>query len=292
MRFFDLHCDTVHRAIKEKVSLYDEMLCASFKKTEYFSEYIGCFAVWIPDELRGPNAWYFFEKSYEKLNREKRNFKHKAILTVEGGAVLGGELKNIKKLKEFGVKILTLTWNGRCEIGDGVGVDGSKGLTDFGASAIKELQENEIFIDISHASEPLFEDVCQIASKPFMSTHSNSKSVCKHRRNLTDKQFEAIRNVNGVVGVTFCNDFLKISKGADIEDVFSHIEYFLSLSGEDTVCIGSDFDGAEVPERLKDISKVYKLYEFMLKKNYSEQMVDKIFFSNAYNFFKRNGQNF
>ena len=182
---------------------------------------------------------------------------------------------------------MTLTWNGTCEIGDGVGVENSKGLSKFGSLVIKEMEKYGIIVDISHASEKLFYDISQTASKPFIATHSNSKCICPHRRNLTDEQFKVIKSFGGIVGITFAKDFLS-QKDAGVTDIIKHIEYFLSLSGENTLSIGSDFDGTDMPKGINDIESVYDLYEQMLRLNYNESLLDKIFYKNAYDFIINN----
>lgn len=180
---------------------------------------------------------------------------------------------------------MTLTWNGKCEVGDGADFKG--GLSNFGYEVVKKMEETGIIIDISHASEKLFDDVSQIASKPFIATHSNSRAVCSHRRNLTDEQFETIKSVKGLVGITFCNYFLSDKKQACFDDLLRHIEYFLERGGENVLAVGSDFDGAELPECISGIESIEKIYENFLK-YYSKELLNKIFFENAYNFVRLN----
>ncbi|MDR1240816.1 MAG: membrane dipeptidase [Oscillospiraceae bacterium] len=294
MKFFDLHCDTLYRAISENKNMNDSDLCVTFEKIKQFEEYQGCFAIWMSDSIYGKDAFNLFKLFINKFNLEKNKYisnseelnrKIKIFLGVEGGGILGGELSNVKEFYKSGVRIFTLTWNGSCEIGDGVGVDNAGGITDFGIKVIKELNLYNMTVDVSHASERLFYDVYEIFDGAFIATHSNSKTVCNHRRNLTDEQFRIIQKRGGIVGINFCVDFLNDSGNANIEDIFNHIDYFLSLSGENAICIGSDFDGASLPKELNDISKIGNLYEFLLKKNYSEKLVDKIFFHNARKFF-------
>ena len=91
---------------------------------------------------------------------------------------------------------MTLTWNGRNELGDGVGVENAGGLTEFGKSVLSAMEENDIVADISHASEALFFDVADLSKRPFIATHSDAKAVCPHKRNLTDEQFGIIVRVS------------------------------------------------------------------------------------------------
>ncbi len=308
MRFFDLHCDTLYRILEENQNIYSNTFHVDISRTSKYKPYIGCHAIFIPDEYRGQNALDLFNRAYKQLCLQEEKFnkyikvcknsldikninedhiKQGIIFTVEGGAALAGNINNVKHLYNLGVKIMTLTWNGSCEIGDGVGVENSRGLSKFGASVIKEMENYGIIVDISHASEKLFYDVSQVASKPFIATHSNAKYICPHRRNLTDEQFKVIKSSGGIVGITFAKDFLS-QKDASLTDIIKHIEHFLSLSGENTVSIGSDFDGTNMPKGIDGIESIYSLYEQMLKLNYNESLIDKIFYKNAYNFIINN----
>lgn len=306
MRFFDLHCDTLYRMTFENKEIYRNDLHVNLKSAEKIEKYLSCFAIWIPDSVRNMNAEIFFDKAVRKLKEQEllycdlfdvcknsknlENFKNNKcknsgiILTVEGGAVLNSKLERIKVLKDAGVKILTLTWNGSCEFGDGVLVDNAGGLTEFGIKAVQMLEESSIIVDVSHASEQLFYDVCDYSKKPFIATHSNSKKICNNKRNLTDSQFKEIAERGGLVGITFCKKFLSECSEVNCDDVLKHVYRFLELGGEKTISIGSDFDGAEVPDCLNGIGCVENLYEYFLSKRLSENLVDDIFFNNAYNF--------
>ncbi len=309
MHFFDLHCDTLYRALAEGKSLDDESLSVSFKKMCEFDLYIGCFAVWIPDNFRGEKALKLFDDAVDLLNEfiQKNSYEvsilkskedlealtsfgkgHGVILTVEGGGILGGEIKNIDYLYKKGVKMITLTWNGSCEIGDGVGVKKPCGLSGFGYKAIALMEKLNIIIDLSHASQKLFYDVYEKAKSPFVVSHSNSQSVCKNPRNITDEQFEMIKQRKGLVGINFCQEFLNEKKEATYDEVRRHIEYFLERGGENILSFGSDFDGSSVPRDLSDICKLENLYEFFLIKNYNEEVLNKIFFKNAFDFIIKN----
>ena len=92
-------------------------------------------------------------KSKQDLLQAEQEGKCAAILTVEGGAVLAGDLSRVKVLADCGVGMLTLTWNGSCELGDGAMVTDPKGLTEFGQAVIPELERHDILLDVSHASE-------------------------------------------------------------------------------------------------------------------------------------------
>lgn len=306
MKLFDLHCDTLYRAFFENGGLFNNDFHISFDRTDSIEPYIQCMAVWVPDEFRNKNAIQLFENCRKKLNDELKDTNIKIIcsqddiieieskkgkgvvLTVEGGAVLGGKLENVDYLAECGVKIMTLTWNGNCELGDGIGVEGAKGLTDFGKSVVAKMEQNSIVVDVSHSSVPMFYDVAELSTRPFCATHSNSKQICPHRRNLTDEQFSIIRDKGGIVGLNLSRGFLREDEDkACMLDVLRHAEHFLSLGGEKTLAIGTDFDGTDIPIDMTGIESMNKLYELFLKHNYNEKLLEDIFFNNARNFLLR-----
>lgn len=210
------------------------------------------------------------------------------MLTVEGGAAAAGELGNIARMRARGVRMMTLTWNGSNEIGSGVLSGDTFGLTPFGRKAVAELERQGIVIDVSHASERLFDDVAAHTSRPFVASHSNAKAVCGHARNLTDTQFKVICARGGLVGLNYYKAFLNDApEKADIEDIFAHAEHFLALGGADALAMGSDFDGSTMPHGVTGLESVESIAEVFLRHNLSEGLVRKIFFENAASFFKR-----
>lgn len=289
MRVFDLHSDTLYRIKTENLTPYSDKLSVTPDKAFYLEKYTQLLAVWIPDFIRGEEAFGFFKdcadiylKHFKPLNNEIRKF----CLSVENGSVIGGDVSKIPILKKYGVKTITLVYNEDNELGSGAFSDTRSGLTETGVEAVKELEKNEIFVDLSHSSLYTFYDVAEISSKPIIATHSNSHKICSHRRNLTDEQFKIICQSGGVVGVNFYPPFLNVNeKEATVDDVIKHIYHFLSLGGENHICIGSDFDGCEPLKELASIEKMPILYESMLKLGFNEQLIQKIFYYNAHNFF-------
>lgn len=302
MRFFDLHCDTLYEMYSQNVSLYQNNLHIDLQKGSCFSPWYQVFAIWVPDTLRGKKALSFFEdvfryaKSEEKKNRQHVVFlsdkcqideavskgKCVAILAVEGGAVLAGNLENIVKMANHGVKVITLTWNESNELGNGCLSKDTGGLTTLGKEAVRNLCQQGIVVDVSHLNESGFWDVAEIAEKPFVATHSVSAKVNKHPRNLNDRQFAEIRDCGGVVGINFCSDQLG---GLNFETVYRHISHFCELDGENAVAIGTDFDGTTLAPPWNTITVIEQLADFLITKGFSSTLTDKIFFKNAHDFF-------
>ena len=212
-----------------------------------------------------------------------------AILTVEGGAALGGSLSHVEDLLERGVRVLTLTWNGANELGSGILEEDDRGMTDFGRRAVHALTEGGCVMDVSHASEKLFWDLCETTSRPFIATHSDSKALCAAPRNLTDEQFAEIVRRGGLVGLNFCTAFLRNeAEKARTLDILRHADHFLSRGGEKVLAMGSDFDGCPLPPDMRGISSIPALYELFYKElKLSEETLDAIFYHNAFAFFTR-----
>ena len=155
--------------------------------------------------------------------------------------------------------------------------------------AIAEMERQNIIVDVSHLNDEGFADLCKIASKPFIATHSNSRAICGHSRNLTDAQFCEIRDRGGIVGLNYYRNFI-VDGGetTSISDLLKHVHHFLELGGENTIALGSDFDGADIPGYLDSVEKVDNLYDALLADGLGKELAEKILFGNAYNFIRNN----
>ena len=306
MKVFDLHCDTITRLCESGGGLVNANLQLSIDRPS-FGSYVQTFAIFVPDTLHGQAAVDYYEKNYAYFMSQMQQYSSKiaqvktpkeltatlqdgkiaAVLAVEGGCVLGGELSRIRTMKAQGVSFLTLTWNGENELGSGIALN--KGLTGFGREAIAEMESCGIVADVSHLADIGFDDILKIAKKPFIATHSNSRTICNVPRNLCDDQFCEIVKRGGLVGVNFYIKFLRSHNiaQADFNDILKHIEHFLKLGGEDVLALGSDYDGADMPNELNSVEKIAMLYEFMLQSLTDKKIVDKLFFENANNFFTK-----
>ena len=298
MKAFDMHCDTLLGGNRNHWDLVNDQMHISLDKLGAFEHYVQCFAIFIPDQFRGQDAIDFYDRTfaYYQAQTEKyadrmewaHNGKELAqakipitgILTIEGGCALAGDISRVKLLKEQGVAMMTLTWNGPNELG--CGTSKNEGLTDFGKAAIKEMEKVGMLVDLSHISDAGFDDACSVATKPLIASHSNSRAVCGHIRNVTDEQFKEYVKRGGLVGLNYSKDFIcDDPEKADFDWLYRHIEHFLSLGGEKVVALGSDFDGTHVPECLSSVEKNADFYEYLLKKNLNEDLVRDIFFENA-----------
>ncbi|HHV51375.1 MAG TPA: membrane dipeptidase [Candidatus Avimonas sp.] len=301
MQFFDLHCDTLYEIAKDGHSLSKNNLHVDLERGLEFECWAQAFAVWMPDSIRGEeakqqclriikmahmeadrNSKFHIIKNKNDFDIAFQNRTCAAILAVEGGSALAGSLETLETLKELDVKIITLTWNGSNELGHGCLSDCDEGLTDFGKNAVNKMEALDIIPDVSHLNQAGFWDVMDIASGPVIASHSVSAAIWNHKRNLTDSQFEAIRDRCGLVGLNLCGEHLGKQ---DFETFERHLYHFLSLGGEKTLGFGCDFDGTELPAEWGGIQVMHRLYEYLQSKNYDNYLLYRIFFGNCYDFF-------
>ena len=177
MEYFDLHCDTLYKAVMLKSSLNDKKNHISIGKSTPFSKWHQIFAIWIPDDIKRENAKDLFCNCVDVFKSQKINDgRINMSLAVENASMLCGDLTNLELLYDFDVKYVTLTWNAENELGGGSQCQGV-GLSQFGKDVVKELEQNFIAVDVSHSSDKLFYDIVDVARKPVIATHSNSRAI-------------------------------------------------------------------------------------------------------------------
>lgn len=306
IRLFDLHCDTITECCKQGRELMENELDISIKAGMRYHKWCQVFAVWIPDELRGSAAQIYFERNYNYFVKQVSKYKEYifqcrscsdvdmtlddgkacAILSIEGGAALGGEISKIKEYFEKGVRIMTLTWNGENELGCGSVDDNGKGLTDFGKQAVSEMERLGMVVDVSHLNERGFYDVAEISKRPFIASHSNFSDVWEHKRNLTSEQISVIIERKGLIGLNLYKKFLGEESDKTIDYCYRHISYAIEAGCGDVLALGCDYDGADITDELKGVERLEDLYEYLTVRRIDDKILKKIFFDNAYDFFK------
>ncbi len=315
MRFLDLHCDTITECREKEFTLLNNPLHLDVHRASVFDEWVQVFAIWIPDTLRGEDAWTFFEKNYSfysaqtdlckltrwtgsaDFERASANNKPAAILAVEGGAVLGGKIERLDAMHSFGVRILTLTWNAENELGFGCQSGGGK-LKPFGKQALQRMRTLGMIADVSHLDRIGFYDVLELYDRPVLASHSTSEAVLRDtrsdgddklfsmRRALNDDQIRALSSHGGLIGLNFCGSFLGDPGDDGIQALIRHAAHIIELGGESILAIGSDFDGCTMHPELSGIEKIPSVYDAFLRNGFSRPLCEKIFFENGLHFFK------
>lgn len=213
-----------------------------------------------------------------------------AILHIEGVEAIDDNLDFLDVLHAAGLRSLGPVWSRPNAFGYGVPFrfpstpDIGPGLTDLGKALVRRCNELRILVDLSHLNEQGFWDVASLSNAPLIATHSNAHAVCGHSRNLTDKQLDAIRASRGMVGVNFGVSFLRPDGKADantpLDTVIDHIDYLIEKVGEDGVGLGSDFDGARIPNAIGNAAGLPNLVAAMRARGHGEALIEKVCFRN------------
>ena len=204
--------------------------------------------------------------------------KTAALLSIEGADLIDCDVHKVETVAQWGVRLLNPVWN-RANVLSGTNAeDPERGLYAEGRDFIRALEEYGIYPDVSHLSDAGFWDLVHIARRPIVASHSNARAVCPHRRNLTDDQFRAIRDSGGVVGL---NLYLHFVGQPTMDALVAHVEHFLALDGEKTLCLGGDLDGCEaLAAGMTGMQDVPKLYEALKARGYSDALLEDIFWNN------------
>ncbi len=204
-----------------------------------------------------------------------------AIMHYEGAEAIDPEFVILRLSYELGLRSLGIVWSRPTIFAEGVGPENTgKGLTGLGRELVKTCNDMGILIDVSHLNEPGFWDVIETSSKPFVASHSNARAVCDHERNLTDRQIKALAEKGGLMGINYAVGFLVegARKGSDVplSVLVDHIDHIVNLVGVDHVALGSDYDGAGVPDSLKDAAHDWAIVEELDRRGYDENAIAKI----------------
>jgi membrane dipeptidase len=307
------------------------------------------FSIWIDGRTMGPPA---VQKALDQIDAVHENVrkyskemvfcrtaaeireahargKIAALIGVEGGHMIGNDIRVLRMFGDLGVRYMTLSHFYNDEWADSsTDKPVHNGLTDFGKDIVREMNRQGIMVDISHVSDKTFYDALEVSKAPMIASHSSCRALCDHVRDMSDDMIKALaakggviqinyepsfldqaykdaydKNVGGVVTASAqtlkdCGDDAECSsrKEREIHDrlvqegklphvswekIIEHIDHVVKLTGPDHVGLGSDFDGADMPDGMEDCSKLPKITEALLRKGYSEGDIRKILGGNT-----------
>ncbi len=209
-----------------------------------------------------------------------------AILHIEGAEAIDSDLVVLDVLHAAGLRSLGPVWSRPNRFGHGVpfrypsSPDTGPGLTADGIRLVHRCNELRIMLDVSHLTEAGFWDLARHSKAPIVATHSNAHALCATARNLTDRQLHAIRDTDGMVGINFATAFLRADgrmlADVPLERILQHADHLIEVVGEDRVGLGSDYDGAVVPETITGVESLPKLTKAMFDHGYDEALVRKL----------------
>lgn len=316
MKIADLHCDTISRIYKTPASVLRrnefqldlERMKAAGYLLQNFALFVDLKKEDCPyDACKKQAAVFHMEMeqnqdlirpvtTYKEILENEKLGKMSALITIEEGQVCKGNLQRLKEFYDLGVRMMTFTWNYPNTLGSPAepvrsAVKGG-GLTHLGIAFLDAMEQLGIIPDVSHLSDRGIRDVCHLAKKPFVASHSNARSLCSRNRNLPEELIQEIAKKGGVIGVNFYGPFLTPVPNADgcfysyAADIAKHIQYLTNTGGISCVGLGSDFDGMDDNPGLADCSHMEELEHQLRKIGFHESEIEKIFFGNVLELYK------
>ena len=235
----------------------------------------------IEEIVKANRKYISIARTPSDLYEDKRHGRKSIMLGIENGLALNGQLQNLQHFVQRGVVYITLCHNGDNDICDSAkGCNTHGGVSRFGEQVIREMNRLGIMVDLSHAAEKSFYDALEISSVPIVCSHSSSRALCDHPRNLTDDQMRALAAKGGVAQTTIYPGFLKKDGEATILDAIEHLEHAIKVMGIDHVGLGTDFDGDGGVRGLADSSELINFTRQLLARRYSERDIQKIWGGN------------
>ena len=309
---FDLHCDTALELLgwddRPERSLRSNNCHIDLQRAGKLAGYCQCFACFTTpamEEWMKVSPVSVFEKEIAILQKglwENRDMLAQAytaqdveenlqkgimsaIFTIEGPAGFGFDPALLENLYQIGFRITSLGWNEKNPLA-GSNVTGG-GLTDLGREYVKEAQRLGMIVDVSHISDEAFWDIMDITQAPVVATHSNSRAVCGHSRNLTDEMFMEICKTGGVAGFNQYDAF--VGENADLNKACDHFLHFMELDPEGKhIALGGDLDGCEsLPKGFSGLESYPDLADMLLVRGLSEDNLYDIYWNNALGVMKR-----
>lgn len=303
---FDLHCDTssalLGSSMNEAGSLLKNKGHIDLTRAAGFPGYCQCFGCFTTPDMEkwfGISPTVVFERELATIQREVYRNREKigivyspeeieenrsagkmsAVLTLEGTAGIHYDPGLLENLYQIGFRISSLGWNESNPL-TGSHLTG-EGLSEQGREYVRQAQRLGILVDVSHISDRGFWDILDMTEAPVIATHSNSRAVWNHSRNLTDEMFLAICKTGGVAGFNQYADF--IGDKPTLDSVCDHILHFLELepSGKH-LALGGDLDGCEAfAEGFTGIESYPAMARQLLTRGVGEETVMDIFWNNA-----------
>ncbi len=311
-----MHCDTIMRIFTSTANLAENNLQIDLEKMRQGDYLLQNFAIFLDKEAEDSpyqtakamiNCFYQQMEQYSQIIRPVTRYEEiiqndqqhilSALLTMEEGAPLEGNVEKLAEFYQLGVRMLTLTWNYTNEIGfpnarywnsETQTLSSQQGLTKRGIEIAQAMNELGMIIDVSHGSDQLVEEVLTHTTAPFVASHSNARACFPHFRNLPDSLIKKIADRGGVVGLNFSEDFLRTrqQKLPLINQLVTHATHMKNIGGIDVIGFGSDFDGIPVSRELPDATIFPTIYDAFQKAGFTTLEIEKIFHQNVLRLYK------
>lgn len=225
------------------------------------------------------------------LLRNEKEGKISCFLTAEDGNGINGSLEGLEKMYKMGIRLISITWNEENCLGYPNSFCPQKmalGHQSFGMEMIDAMNRMGVIVDVSHLSDGGFWDVVRICKenhKPFVASHSNSRAMTPHSRNMTDDMIRALSEAGGAMGLNFSPRFLSPdiqSRESRIDDMVRHMKHIYQVGGIECMALGGDLDGISGDLEIDSVDKMVWLMERLHKEGFTESQLDKIAYDNVF----------
>jgi len=278
----------------------------------------------VHENVRRNSKDMVFCRTANDIRRAHKDGKIAALIGVEGGHMIGNDIRMVRIFGDLGVRYMTLSHFYNDEWADSsTDKPVHNGLTDYGKDIVREMNRQGIMVDISHVSDKTFYDALEVSKSPLIASHSSCRALCNHPRDMSDDMIKALAAKGGVIQINYEKSFIdqaykdasdKVSGGVvaqfdqlkkacgddegcfekkmqemeqqatadgklphvSWERIIDHIDHAVKLVGADHVGLGSDFDGATMPEGMDDCTHLPSITESLIRKGYSEEDIRKI----------------
>ncbi|WP_307029793.1 dipeptidase [Streptomyces canus] len=245
-----------------------------------------------------------------------------SLMGAEGGHSIANSLATLRAVYALGVRYMTLTHNDNNDWADSAtDVPRVGGLSAFGRAVVREMNREGMLVDLSHVAATTMRDALDSTLAPVIFSHSSSRAVCDHPRNIPDDVLERLPANGGMAMVTFVPKFvlqaavdwtaaadenmrahgfhhlattpdaMKVHRAfeeqrprpvATVSTVADHLDHMREVAGIDHLGIGGDYDGtAFTPDGLDDVSGYPNLIAELLDRGWSRSDLAKLTWQNA-----------
>lgn len=308
--YIDLHSDTITMLHYPKENLEHNRRMVSIAEMRKGNTLVQCFSAFVPTgfypkPFRNFLTWrrfcYLADKkdrllklhskelcpvlSAEDIQKCRENGRIGVVFTIEDAGVAGNRLERLTEAYRRGVRIASLIWNHENTLGfpNSPRADMmQRGLKPFGMEAVEKMNELGIVADVSHLSDGGFWDVIRTSKRPVIASHSNSREMTNHPRNLSDEMIRALAEKGGVMGLNFAPAFLQEQgKESRIADMVRHILHIRKVGGSGVLALGSDFDGITGKLEINTPAKLPQLADALKKAGLTESELEAMWSGNV-----------
>ena len=316
MKYIDLHADTVTMLHYPKENLEKNKRMVTLDAMQQGETAVQCFSAFVPTgffpkPFKDTLVWKRFNRIADKKDMLLKqhsdmlmevtkaddivlcteNGKTGVVFTIEDLGVIGRDADKLDIAYNRGVRIASLTWNHENTVAYPNSKKAdimNKGIKPFGFEMIEKMNEMGMVIDVSHLSDGGFWDCIKHSKQPIIATHSNSRAMTNHTRNLTDAMLKALADKGGITGLNFAPDFLsgRKDKRSLAEDMVRHILHIRKIAGSSVLALGSDFDGISGKLEIATPADMPALADVLMKGGLSQSELEDMFYNNALRVFR------